>query len=180
MTDYTALANAIKTTLQGDPWIGNTANIKTIETYKRDVSLQSVGGAPFYKEAELPALAVYPNRGKTQSGRTVTLDLNAVQVEITVVSFNTVVLTAAQEHHTAVHKIETLLDAQKTEAQDFGKGVFARDVETTTLRWKKGNKYFFFSRIRFTAELAEPIPAGGLFDDEPGLFDDAAGLFDSK
>jgi len=154
MTDYTSLANAIKTTLQADSWIGNVANVKNIETYEREFSLQGEEGAPFYKESELPAMAIIPNAsGKTQDGSAVGEILESVASEITTVSFNSVVLTAAQEHDTIIKNLERVLDAQKKSTADMGIDALVKNVSTETERFKKGNKYFYFSRTSFTVLL---------------------------
>lgn len=65
MTDYTALDNVIKATLQNDTWIGN--NVQTIETYKRGFSIQDEKGARFFSTDDLPAIAIVLNsEGKQQ------------------------------------------------------------------------------------------------------------------
>ena len=65
MTDYTALGNAIKTTLKNDSWIGE--NVPTIETYKRGFSIQDDKDSLYFSTGDLPAIAVIPNSdGKQQ------------------------------------------------------------------------------------------------------------------
>lgn len=180
MTDYTALANGIKTTLEADSWVGDLANVKTIETYKREVALQGIEGFPYFTITELPALSIYPNRGKAHESRTVTLDTNAVRSEIAVVSYNSVKLTAAQEHFAILKNVEAVLNSQKTETNDMGIGAYVDEIEVETRRFKKGTNFFYFSIISFTVELSAAIATGLLFDDATGLFDDATGDFDDK
>ncbi len=154
MVDYVALANAIKTTLEADSWVGNIANVKTVETYSREFSLQGEEGAPFYKDTELPAMAITPNaQGKSQDGAAVGEILESVASEVMTVTFHSVVLTAAQEHDTIIKNLERVLDAQKTSSADLGIDALVKDVSTETERFKKGANYFHLSRTRFTVLL---------------------------
>jgi hypothetical protein len=60
VTDYTALGNAIKFTLENDPWVGNSANVKTLETHKRGFSIQDEKDARFSPHPISPLLPLCP------------------------------------------------------------------------------------------------------------------------
>lgn len=154
MVDYTSLANALKTTLQADAWVGNIANVKTIETFKRDFSLQGEDGASFYQPSELPALAIIANASpKGQDGAAVGEISESVFSEIETTSLNSDKQTTQVEHETIIKNLERVLDAQKTSVADLGIDALVKDVSTTTKEWKKGKNYFYFSTTSFTVLL---------------------------
>ena len=45
MTDTVALGAAVETTLKADAWVGNLANVKTIEIHKRGFKIQDLRDA---------------------------------------------------------------------------------------------------------------------------------------
>lgn len=155
MTDYTALANAIKTTLEADSWVGDAANIVTLETFERDFSLQGLGEDQFFKEAELPAVNIVPNRGKEQDLETVGEILESIQCELIAESFDPDPLTAAQEHDAMIKNLERVLAAQNTSLNDLGIDALVKEISTETGDFKKGKNYFYQSRISFTAILTQ-------------------------
>lgn len=152
--DYTALANAIKTTLEADSWLGNVANVVTIEAFPREFSLQGEGGQLFYEESELPAMSINPNADpKGQDTETVGEILESVSAEITTISYHTDPSTAYTEHNTILSNLERVLDAQKTSVADLGIDALVKDVSTTPGTFKKGSNYFYYSRTNFTVLL---------------------------
>lgn len=154
MTDYTSLANAIKTTLQADPWIGNLVNVKTIETYKRDFSLQGEEGPSFYKEEELPAMGIIPNASpKLQEDHTVGELLEEINPEIITVSFGPDLPSAPQEHDEIIGNLERVLEAQNKSAVALGIDAYVKNISTITERDKKDKNYIYFSRTSFTVSL---------------------------
>lgn len=154
MTDYASIADAIKATLQADAWLGNVANVTTIEAYGRDFQFQGDDDAPFYDDAELPALSILPNVSpQDQQIETVGEIRHLVQAEVTVVSGAAGAAASARAHDAIVGNIERVLDAQKTSAADLGINALVRDVGTTTSRFKRSEKTYFISRINFIIDL---------------------------
>lgn len=154
MTDYTALATALKTTIQAHVWLGETDNVKTVRLYGGDFSLQGEEGTPFHKESELPSMNIIPNATpKGQDHGTVGEIQEFINSEIVTCSRGTDSITAETTHLTIISYLETLLDAQKTSSSDLGIEALVRDVSTFTERWKKGDKYHYLSRTTFTVLL---------------------------
>lgn len=154
MTDYTALATALKTTIQADAWLGDTDNVKTLRLYGGDFSLQGEEGTPFHKEAELPTMNIIPNASpKEQDHGTVGEILEEIYSEIVTCSRGSSSETAETTHLTIISYLETRLDAQKTSSADLGIEALIKDVSTSTERWKKGDKYHYLSTTSFTVLL---------------------------
>ena len=69
MTDYTQVGNAVKTTFLADSWLGNPANVKTLEVWKRGFMIQDARDARFFNVNELPAIAIVPNAEPRSASR---------------------------------------------------------------------------------------------------------------
>ena len=153
MTDYTALGTAIKDTLWGDSWINDFPNIKVIESYPREASLQGVD-SPFFKANEVPFIVIMPKvSGKSGIAGTVTRKVESIPVEILMVSGNPNVKTAGNEHDTIVYNIERVLDNQNLAGKGFGISGFMAGTNSATTRFKKGNVFYYSSKINFQVEL---------------------------
>ena len=145
MTDYTALGNAIKTTLQNDSWVGNSVNVKTLETHKRGFSLQDEKDARFFAPSDLPAIAVVPNaEGKQQDSGATNEIRETVPAQVIVVTRQRDPQFGLAAHHTLIANIERVLDKQKSSSNDLGIGGFVREVSTSEEQFKKGGILLFY------------------------------------
>jgi lipopolysaccharide biosynthesis protein len=158
MTDYTSLANAIKTTVSADGWLGNTGNVKTIEIHRRGFSLQDSKDAQFFSEADIPAIAIIPNASPKQQRQVTTNEiLETIPCEISAVSRDRDFKTGMTAHLTLVQNIERVLEKQKSSVDDFGIDAFVQQVATTESQFKKGHHFYFIStttaRIELTASF---------------------------
>ena len=154
MTDYTALGNAIKTTLQNDLWLGNSLNVKTIETHKRGFSIQDEKDARFFAPFDLPAIAVVPNvEGKQQEPGATNEIRETVPAQVIVVTRHRDIQLGLTDHHTLVSNIERVLDKQKSSINDLGIGGYVREVNTSEELFKKGEYYYFISTTTAQIEL---------------------------
>jgi len=153
MTDYTSIANAIQTTLSADSWLGNSANVKTIEIHRRGFSLQDPKDAQFFSPADLPAIAIIPNSGPKQQRLATTNEiLETLFSEISAVSFNRGLQTGMTIHQSLVQNIERVLEKQKSSLNDLGVDAFVKQVSTTENQLKKGEFYYFISTTRAEIE----------------------------
>ncbi|MBT3921570.1 MAG: hypothetical protein HOF21_03245 [Nitrospina sp.] len=154
MTDYTALGNAIKTTLENDSWVGNSSNAKTLETHKRGFSIQDEKDARFFSPSDLPVIAIVPNaEGKQQEPGATNEIRETVPAEVIAVTRHRDAQSGLTAHHTLVSNIERVLDKQKSSSADLGIGGFVREVSTTEEQFKKGEYYYFISTTIAQIEL---------------------------
>ncbi len=154
MTDYTALGNAIITTLQNDSWFGNPANVKTVETHKRGFSIQDEKDARFFSPSDLPALAVVPNSDAKQQEPGATNEIReTIPTQIIAVTRSRNAQSGLTVHHSLVANIERVLDKQKSSVADLGIGGFVREVSTGEEQFKKGEYYYFISTTTAQIEL---------------------------
>ena len=154
MTDYTALGNAIKTTLQSDSWVGNTANVKAVETHKRGFSIQDEKDARFFSPSDLPAIAIVPNGEAKQQEPGATNEIReTIPAQIIGVTRHRDAQSGLIVHHTLVANIERVLDKQKSSSEDLGIGGFVREANTTEEQFKKGEYYYFISTTSAQIEL---------------------------
>lgn len=154
MTDYTDLGNAIKTTLQNDSWVGNSVNVKTIETHKRGFSIQDEKDARFFSPSDLPAIAVATNvEGKQQEFGATNEIRETVPAQVVLVTRQRDPQSGLIAHHALVANIERVLEKQKSSSNDLGIGGFVREVSTGEEQFKKGEFYYFISTTTAQIEL---------------------------
>jgi hypothetical protein len=154
VTDYTALGNAIKTTFENDSWVGNPANIKTLEMHKRGFSIQDEKDARFFSPSDLPALAIVPNsEGKQQEPGATNEIRETVPAQVIGITRHRDAQSGLNIHHNVVANIERVLDKQKSSSADLGIGGFVREVSTTEEQFKKGEYYYFISTTTSQIEL---------------------------
>jgi len=154
VTDYTALGNAIKSTLQNDPWVGNSANVKTLETHKRGFSIQDENDARFFSPSDLPAIAVVPNSEAKQQEPGATNEIReTIPAQVIGVTRHRDAQSGLIAHHNMVANLERILDKQKSSSADLGVGGFVREVSTNEEQFKKGEYYYFISTTSAQIEL---------------------------
>ncbi|GJL78808.1 MAG: hypothetical protein NPINA01_17970 [Nitrospinaceae bacterium] len=154
MTDYNSLANAIKTTLENDSWLGNSANVKTIEIHRRGFSIQDPKDAQFFSASDLPAIAVIPNSSPKQQRLATTNEIReTVSSEIAAVTRNRNLQAGMTAHQTIIQNLERVLEKQKSSTDDFGIDAFVQQVSTTEEQIKKGEFYYFLSTTTARIEL---------------------------
>jgi len=152
VTDYTALGNAIKTTLQNDTWIGN--NVQTIETHKRGFSIQDEKDARFFATDDLPAIAIVPNsEGKQQEIQTTNEIRETVPAQVVTVTRQRDAQAGMTTQHSLVQNIERVLEKQKSSADSLGIDAFVQNVSTIEEQLKKGEYYYFISTTTAQIEL---------------------------
>jgi hypothetical protein len=154
MTDYTQLAEAMKTTLLADSYLGNTANIKTIETHKRGFSIQENRDALFFGEVDLPAMAIVPNAGPKECVLNTTNEqIETIKAQVIAVSKHRDAQAGLTAHLSIVENIESVLEKQRSSTADLGLDAFVRRVATTHEQLKKGEFYYFVSTTTVAVEL---------------------------
>jgi hypothetical protein len=154
MTDYTSLANAIKTTLSADTWLGNSTNVKTIEIHRRGFSLQDAKDGQFFSQADLPAIAIIPNSNPKQQKLATTNEIReTIFSEISAVSRERGLQNGMTAHQSLIQNIERLMEQQKNSVNDLGVDAFVRQISTTENQVKKGDFYYFISTTRAEIEL---------------------------
>lgn len=154
MTDYTVLGNAIKTTLQNDLWVGNSSNVKTLETHKRGFSIQDEKDARFFSPSDLPAVAIIPNsEGKQQEPGATNEIRETVSTQVIAVTRHRDAQSGLTAHYYLVTNIERVLDKQKSSIDDLGIGGFVQGVSTSEEQFKKGDYYYFISTTTAQIEL---------------------------
>ncbi|MEK9627835.1 MAG: hypothetical protein VW455_02310 [Nitrospinota bacterium] len=152
MTDYAALANGIKTTLENDPWITN--NVQTIETFKRGFSIQNEKDSLFYAPNDLPALAILPNsEGKQQEIQTTNEIKETVSAQVVAITRHRNAQMGMEDNLSLVQNIERVLEKQKSSTNNLGIDAFVNNVSTTEEQFKKGEYYYFISTITAQIEL---------------------------
>lgn len=154
MTDYASLAQAVKTTLENDSWLGNPANVKTIEIHRRGFSLQNPKDAQFFSSSDIPAVVVIPNSGSKQQRLETTNEIReTILCEISAVSRDRDLRAGMTAHQTRIQNIERILEKQKSSVDDFGIDAFVQQVSTTEEQIKKGEYYYFLSTTTARIEL---------------------------
>jgi hypothetical protein len=154
VTDYTVLGNAIKATLENDSWLGNSANVKTLETHKRGFSIQDEKDARFFSPSDLPAIAIVPNSDGKQQELGATNEIReTVSAQGIAVTRNRDAQFGLSSQHNLVANIERVLDKQKSSSADLGIGGFVREVTSVDEQFKKGEYYYFISTTTFQIEL---------------------------
>ncbi|PIQ96541.1 MAG: hypothetical protein COV67_09015 [Nitrospinae bacterium CG11_big_fil_rev_8_21_14_0_20_56_8] len=158
MTDYTALANAIKATLGTDAWTGDANHVKSVEIHKRGFSLQELRDALYFNPADLPALAVVANAGGKEQELSATNEIRETVVsQVIAVTCHRDARAGLDAHHTLTGNVERVLDAQKSSAQDLGIDAFVQSVSTHDEQFKNGDFYFFVSTSECRIELTASI-----------------------
>ncbi len=154
MTDYVAVASAVRDTLLADAWLGNAANVKIIESYPRGFSLQDGKGEMYFPNRDQPAIAVVPNAQPKKSEQISATEIaTVVRVEANTVSFDRDAQAGMANHHAIVENVEHVLQKQATEANDLGIGARVSGVSTRDRRFKKGEVYVFVSATEFDVEI---------------------------
>ncbi len=154
MTDYSALGNAIKTTLLNDIWLGNPVNVQTIETHKRGFSIRDEKDARFFSPDDLPAIAIIPNsEGKQQEVQTTNEIREIVPVQLVAVTRQRNAQTGITSHHILVKNIERILEKQKSSSENLGIDAYVQNVSTAEEQYKKGEYYYLISTTTAQIEL---------------------------
>ncbi len=158
MTDYVAVANAVRDTLLADAWLGAHANVKIIEAYPRGFSLQDGKGEMYFPNRDLPAIAVLPNAQPKKSEPISPTEIaSIVRVEANSVSFDRDGQAGMAAHHLVVQNVERVLQKQATETNDLGIGARVSGVATRDRRFKKGEVYVFVSTTEFDVEIVAAL-----------------------
>ena len=111
MTDTVALGNAVKTTLEADAWIGDAANVTTIEIHKRGFKIQDLGDALFFSKEDLPALAIVPRTRNKESLVGTTNELDETHfVGVVLVTVDRKVADGLDAHDVIIENIERVLN----------------------------------------------------------------------
>ena len=153
MTDYTSIANALKTTLTADSWLGNTVNVKTVEIHQRGENISRSGDSLYFASNETPALAIVPNVAKSTSALISAEEvLISTRCQILGFTFDVNAQTGMANHIQLLTNLERVLEKQKSEQDDLGIGARVWDVSSQTDRKKKGSLFYFVSKTEFNVE----------------------------
>lgn len=173
MTDYTHIAKTTKVTLGNDSWIGNVANVKTIEDFLREFPLQGGDDQMFFLDAELPAISIDPKANdKEQDFDTVGEIREDVFAEVIIVSGHADPQTAENKHDEIIKNVERVLEDQRTSILDLGYDALVKDVVTETDDpFKKNNKTYYISRTAFTVDITRNLELQVYGDDSPNFED---------
>lgn len=155
MTDYTNLANAVKTTFEADSWLGAAANVKTIEVHKRGFNLADDKDAQNLGITDLPAIAIAVN---TQAKQQQLVTTNEIEEIIPVQAVSVTRQRDAQAgldvHLAIVKNVERVLEKQKTSVDCLGIDAFVRQVASVDDQpFKNGEYYYFVSTTTAQVEL---------------------------
>ena len=154
MTDYSTIATAIKTTLQADAWIGNTANVKTIEVYLRESALQGGQDFPFYEKKLLPLMAIIPNVTPKGVDLSTTREIReTIACEVWTISSGQEVAAGWNNHYPIVGNLERVLSKQKTSANDLGIDALVTGVASEDSHKKVDKTLYFLSKTSFIVDL---------------------------
>ncbi|QPJ64588.1 MAG: hypothetical protein G3M78_03925 [Candidatus Nitrohelix vancouverensis] len=154
MTDYSQLATAVASTLSADAFLGDSANVKTIETHKRGFSIQDNRDSLFFGDVDLPAIAVVPNSEPKESALTTTREqVDSVKAQVVAVSRDRDAQAGLDAHYQIVQHIETILEKQRSSTDHLGLDAFVRQVATEHESFKKGEFYYFVSTTSALIEL---------------------------
>lgn len=156
MTDYFAVGDAIKTTLLADSWLGNPANVKTMEVYTRGFSIQSLADAQNFDENDLPALAIVPNGAAKSSDQVTTNEIRSlVKPRIIAVTRNSDLQAGGKYQNDIVANIERVLEKQKTSTQALGIDAYVFNVATSGQEFKHGTYFYFVSTTNCEVEIQD-------------------------
>ena len=155
MTDYVSLANAVKTTFEVDSWLGNTTNVKTIETHKRGFSLADDKDAQSFGISDLPAIAITVNAQAKQQQLVTTNEIEEIlPVQAITVTQHRDAQAGLDIHLAIVNNVERVLEKQKTSVDCLGIDAFVRQVTTVDDQpFKSGEYYYFVSTTTAQVEL---------------------------
>lgn len=154
MTDYAAVGNAIKTTLLADAWLGNPANVKSIETEKRGYDIQAQKDAMYFSKDDLPAIAIVATAQGKASEQTTTNEI------VSVIKPQVVGLVRQRDRQAAISaacaiaaNIERVLEKQKSSAQALGIDAFVNNVSTGFEDFKDGEYYLIVATTVCDVEI---------------------------
>ena len=154
MTDYTAVGAAIRTTFLADSWLGNTANVLTIETEKRGFNIQDQKDAEYFSEVDLPAIAIVSSGSGKTSEQTTTNEIESfVKPEIICIVRGRDRRTVIGTAQTIISNIERVLEKQKTSVNALGIDAFVLNVSTQIEESKDGEYYFIVSKTTCDVEI---------------------------
>ena len=146
MSDYSQIGSAIKTTFLADSWLGNPANVKTVEIWKRGFMIQDARDALYFNINDLPALAIVPNAEPKKSDQATTNEIRSyVKSQIVVVTRNRDPQGEKDVQSAIVANVERVLEKQKSSAQALGIDAYVSDVSTVDEQFKDGEYYYFVS-----------------------------------
>lgn len=152
MTDYSQIGNAIKATLLADFWLGNTANVKTVEVHKRGFMLQDARDAQYF--GDLPAIAIVPNAKPKTSVQTTTHEIRSVvKSQVIAISRNRDSQTGRDAQALIVANLERVLEEQKTSARDLGIDAYVFNISSVEEQFKDGDHYIFVTTTGCDIEI---------------------------
>lgn len=154
MTDYALVGNAIKTTLLADSWIGNTANVKTLEVHKRGFMIQDARDAQYFNVNDIPAIAIVPNAAPKSSTQTTTNEIRSVaKSQVITVTRNRDPHAGRDVQCGIVANVERVLEKQKSSAQSLDIDAYVFNVSTLEEQFKDGDYYYFVSTTSCDIEI---------------------------
>lgn len=154
MTDYSQVGNAVRAALLADSWLGNLANVKTVEIWKRGFMIQDARDARFFNANDLPALAIVPNAEPKKSEQVTTNEiLSLVKSHVIAITRHRSPQTGQDIHAAIVANVERVLEKQKSSVQNLGIDAFVHNVSTLDEQFKDGEYYCFVSTTGCDIEI---------------------------
>lgn len=160
MTDYNALATAVKDTLEADAFFSAMPKpVKTIEIGVRGFQIAGDAAADFFRPEDLPGMSINPKPVAKTSQFNTTNELDEVQpVDIALVTQVRDLQTGEVAHYVILKNLERVLNAERTSLKNFGIDAVAESVTTdTTEITKTGDFYYLQSFTRCRIMQIEPI-----------------------
>lgn len=140
MTDlYSTIEEAILAAFEADAWLGDTDNVKVIETDLREALLTGEAVSRGFMREELPAVQIKANLAPTGEDLATT-NVIEKQVPVVIVSVSAALVrsTARDSGQILLGHLEDVLDAQKSSEADLGIDALVRDVKSTLVEVKDG------------------------------------------
>lgn len=154
MTDYAQVGNAVKTTFLADSWLGNSANVKTLEVWKRGFMIQDARDARFFNVNELPAIAIVPNAEPKTSGQVATNEIRSVvKPQMVTITRHRDPQAGKDAQNAIVANVERMLEKQKSSAQSLGIDAYVFNIATADEQFKDGEYYWFVSTTHCDVEI---------------------------
>jgi hypothetical protein len=154
MTDYTSLGAAIKTTFEADAWLGNVANVKTIEVHKRGFKINKDKDSLYMDTDGLPGIIIIPNMQPKGQNQTTTNEIEEIiKSQVITLTRHRKLQVGMNAHFALVANVERVLQKQKSSADDLGIDAFVRSVSTEDNNDKEGDYYYFTSQTSAEIEL---------------------------
>lgn len=147
MTDYTALANALKAKLEADAYM--IANSVTVEKWTRGLEVQDDDGTLRCSDSDLPLLVIQIPSGGKSSEHYPREIRSSVPGQVTAVTTAATLQAGVDDHMELIAALEDELESLKTSLNNLGANTLVQDVSSTVNTQKRGESVYFITRTSF-------------------------------